>query len=277
MATPHRKEATRRGAARASRVVRDETVEKQIADAVQPTNDKNGLQEVLTKIQAVLEATRESVLELVRSREASAADVQMRSIPDAGFLPREGLRRQWEDEPVLLRLAQETGLEIPMQRLIALRNERYPASHPQYWGIVNFDLHSSKPRMFVFDAVTKQVESYLCAHGRGSEGQTDDGIADVFSNVEGSKASSLGIYRCAETYQGSNGYSLKLDGLQETNDRARSRAIVVHGADYVSEWFAERYGRIGRSEGCPVMDRQVVRTVIDQLKLGSLLMHWKTP
>jgi hypothetical protein len=164
-----------------------------------------------------------------------------------------------------------------MERLIALRNERYPQSHPRHWGIVNFDLHSAKSRFFVFDVVSQTSTPYLAAHGKGSEGPTDDGFADVFSNKSGSNASSLGIYRCAETYQGHNGYSLRLDGLELTNSNARSRAIVVHGADYVSEEFTKKYGRIGRSDGCPALDHKHARTVIDQLKLGSMLLHWKTP
>jgi hypothetical protein len=197
---------------------------------------------------------------------------------DAAFLP-QTLREldAGTDEAILRELAAAHDLEIPMERLIALRNERYPESRPRYWGIVNFDLHSSKPRLFVFDVGSRATLSYLCAHGKGSEGPTDDGMADVFSNVEGSNASSLGIYRCAETYSGKNGYSLRLDGLEDTNSQARSRAIVMHGADYVSEKFAEKYGRIGRSDGCPALDHAYSTSVIDQMKQGSLLLHWKTP
>lgn len=197
---------------------------------------------------------------------------------DAAFLP-QTLRdlEPGNDEAILRALSAVQDLEMPMERLIALRNERYPDSRPQYWGIVNFDLHSAKPRLFVFDVGSRQTDSYLCAHGKGSEGPTDDGIATVFSNVEGSNATSLGIYRCAETYSGHNGYSLRLDGLEETNSRARARAIVIHGADYVSEKFAEKHGRIGRSDGCPALDHEFSTTVIDQMKQGSLLLHWKTP
>ena len=111
----------------------------------------------------------------------------------------------------------------------------------------------------------------------GSEGPSDDGFANVFSNKRGSNATSLGIYRCAETYEGHNGYSLRLDGLEPTNSNARDRAVVVHGADYVSEEFARRHSRVGRSDGCPALDHKHARTVIDQLKLGSLLMHWAAP
>lgn len=247
---------------------------------VAQTTETNLLQEVLSQLESTLDATHKIMRELARQRNGDRIREVSKSPPpshDARFLPREGLLEAGEDELILRQMAAAQDLEVPMDRLIALRNERYAASRPRYWAIVNFDLHSSKPRMFVFDVRSQQTSAYLCAHGRGSEGPTDDGMADVFSNVEGSKASSLGIYRCAETYQGGNGYSLTLDGLEDTNSRARSRAIVVHGADYVSPQFAQRYGRIGRSEGCPALAHTVAETVIDQLKLGSLLMHWKAP
>ncbi|MDX0655061.1 hypothetical protein GOD34_30980 [Sinorhizobium medicae] len=262
-----------------SAVASNKDRERQMARALQTMTDPNLLEQVLAQLESTLKATNEIVQELARTRDAdtSRAPPQLRSWPDAGFLPEHGLRERGQDEPILLELAEQANLEIPMERLIDLRNERYSESRPRYWGIVNFDLSSSKPRLLIFDVIARETVPYLCAHGRGSEGPTDDGIADVFSNVEGSKATSVGIYRCAETYQGGNGYSLKLDGLEETNSRARSRAIVMHGADYVSERFVQRYGRIGRSEGCPAVDHQFARKVIDQLKLGSLLMHWKTP
>jgi hypothetical protein len=198
-------------------------------------------------------------------------------LADARFLPSAGPAAAGQDESILRDLAKPHGLEVPMERLIALRNERYADSRPRYWGIVNFELHSAKPRLFVFDVVSRTTDSYLCAHGIGSEGPSDDGFATVFSNKPGSNASSLGIYRCAETYDGKNGYSLRLDGLEPTNSNARSRKIVVHGADYVSEKFVEKYKRIGRSEGCPALDHKYARAVIDQLKLGSLLIHWTPP
>ncbi len=199
-------------------------------------------------------------------------------LADARFLASAGLEAANVDETVLRRLAKESGHELPMDRLIALRNERYPQSYPRFWAIVDFDLHSSKPRMFVFDVVAETIASYLCAHGKGSEGPKDDGYAEVFSNSSGSKASSLGIYRCAETYNSTkNAYSLRLDGLEATNSNARSRAIVVHGADYVSDSFVKKHGRVGRSEGCPALDRKYSTYVVDQLKQGSLLIHWKAP
>ena len=181
-----------------------------------------------------------------------------------------------QDEGVLRSLAAPLALGVPMEMLITHRNEKRPQSRPRYWAIVNFNLHSRNPRLFIFDVVSGVVESYLCAHGKGSEGGGDDGMADVFSNEDGSKASSLGIYLCAETYFGDNGYSLRMDGKESTNFNARHRAIVILGADYVSQEVITGSGRIGRSWGCPAVELRFVNEVIDALKEGSLLNIWRS-
>jgi len=111
----------------------------------------------------------------------------------------------------------------------------------------------------------------LVAHGRNS----GEGTARHFSNVEGSKMSSLGLYQTADTYYGNNGYSLRLRGLDAGfNDRALDRAIVMHGAPYVSEAIAAHLGRLGRSWGCPAVRTEVARGVIDTLKGGALLFAY---
>jgi L,D-transpeptidase catalytic domain len=186
------------------------------------------------------------------------------------------LRSDNQEEVILLELAEREGLSLPMQRLINYRNEERPNSHPRYWAVVNFDLHSKYPRLFLFDLIERSVKGYLCAHGKGSEGTHDDGMADEFSNVDGSKASSLGIYVCAETYFGDNGYSMRLDGMESSNSRARHRAIVVHGAPYVSQATIDDSGRIGRSWGCPAVEIPHTNYLIDALKNGSLLMIWSS-
>lgn len=184
------------------------------------------------------------------------------------------LHNSGTDEMILRSLAEDNGLIEPMERLIKFRNERRRPISAQYWSIVNFDLRSSVPRMFVFDVENKRVQSYLCAHGVGSEGPTDDGYATVFSNERNSKQSSLGVYECAETYQGEHGYSMRLDGLEPTNSNARKRAVVVHGASYVSPEFIKRTGRIGRSEGCFALEDRYVTDVVTALNGGSLLLAW---
>jgi hypothetical protein len=139
-------------------------------------------------------------------------------------------------------------------------------------AVIDYSLPSTQPRLWVFDLRRQRLLfEELVAHGRN----TGEGLAERFSNVEGSKMSSIGLYQTADTYYGSNGYSLRLRGLDPGfNDNALSRAIVMHGAPYVSQAIAERLGRLGRSWGCPAVRQEVARTVIDTLKGGALLFAY---
>ncbi len=139
-------------------------------------------------------------------------------------------------------------------------------------AVIDYSLPSTTPRLWVFDVDRgRLLFQELVAHGRN----TGEQLAARFSNVEGSKMSSLGLFQATETYTGSNGYSLRLRGLDAGfNDNALSRAIVMHGAPYVSEAFAERLGRLGRSWGCPAVRNEVARVMIDTLKGGALLFAY---
>jgi hypothetical protein len=138
-----------------------------------------------------------------------------------------------------------------------------------YITVIDFSLHSGKYRFFVVNMSSGAVERYHTAHGSGGD-RDHDGYAEAFSNTSGSNMSSLGAYKAAETYSGKYGYSMKLDGLSSTNSRARSRAIVVHPADYVDESAS----KMGRSWGCPALDPDVSRSVINKIKGGSLMYAW---
>ena len=142
----------------------------------------------------------------------------------------------------------------------------------KHLAVIDYSLPSTKPRLWVFDVGRgRLLYQELVAHGRN----TGERFAERFSNVEGSKMSSLGLFQAADTYYGSNGYSLRLRGLDPGfNDNALARAIVMHGAPYVSEAIAERMGRLGRSWGCPAVRPEVARTVIDTLKGGALLFAY---
>lgn len=139
-------------------------------------------------------------------------------------------------------------------------------------AVIDYSLPSTKPRLWVFDVDRgRLLFEELVAHGRN----TGEKVAERFSNVEGSKMSSLGLFQTTDTYYGNNGYSLRLRGLdQGFNDNALSRAIVMHGAPYVSEAIAARLGRLGRSWGCPAVRQEVARVVIDTLKGGALLFAY---
>lgn len=133
-------------------------------------------------------------------------------------------------------------------------------------SVLDFSQSSTKKRFYIINMTTGSVWNLHVAHGKGSD-SNHDGYAEKFSNVEGSQASSVGIYKTAETYQGSNGYSLKLDGLSSTNSNARDRAIVVHGASYVQDSNVIQ----GRSWGCPAVSTDNHRKVIDTIKGGSII------
>ena len=136
-------------------------------------------------------------------------------------------------------------------------------------SIIDFSLPSTEKRLFVLDLKNYKLlfKTYV-AHGRNS----GKDIANSFSNKPRSYKSSLGFYRTLQTYFGSNGFSLKLQGLEKgINDNAFRRAIVMHGADYVSPSFAESQGYIGRSQGCPAVMSEEAPEIINTIKDGSCL------
>ena len=135
--------------------------------------------------------------------------------------------------------------------------------------VIDFSKPSTAERLFVIDIDrARLLLTSLVAHGRGSGGL----YATAFSNKSGSHMSSLGFYRTGAAYSGSNGYSLRLDGLERgINDNARRRAIVIHGADYCDPSWVEHGRRLGRSFGCPAVPRAVSRRLIDLIKDGTLL------
>ncbi len=100
-------------------------------------------------------------------------------------------------------------------------------------------------------------------------------FASSFSNKEGSLQSSLGIYLTAETYVGKHGLSLRLDGMEPTNDAARKRLIVLHGATYVSEETIKRTGRLGKSWGCLAVPQPDSKRIVEQLKEGSVILVYR--
>jgi hypothetical protein len=136
-------------------------------------------------------------------------------------------------------------------------------------SIADFTRPSSEKRLFVIDLKNYKVlfNTYV-AHGQGS-GQA---MANSFSNIPESYQSSLGFYETEGTYMGKNGYSMHLAGLERgINDKAEERAIVMHGASYVSESFINTKGFLGRSWGCPAVPEQLNRPIIDKIKNGTCL------
>ena len=130
--------------------------------------------------------------------------------------------------------------------------------------IVDFSLPSTEKRMWIIDVESGMIlHNSVVSHGRNSGNL----MAEKFSNVDSSYMSSLGFYVTGETYFGKHGYSLRLDGVEKGfNDKARDRAIVIHGAEYANENFITSTGRLGRSLGCPALPVDTSKEIIDMIK-----------
>jgi hypothetical protein len=134
-------------------------------------------------------------------------------------------------------------------------------------SIIDFTKASTEKRFYTIDLGNRSVlyHTYV-SHGRN----TGENMARSFSNIVHSNQSSLGFYITAETYVGSKGYSLKLDGIENgVNDNMRARAVVMHEAEYVSEFWIKKNGRLGRSQGCPALPKAISKTVINSIKGGT--------
>jgi hypothetical protein len=138
--------------------------------------------------------------------------------------------------------------------------------------VIDYGLPSTIERMWVFDLASRRLLFHeLVAHGRNS----GDDVAQSFSNRAGSLMTSLGAFVTGTTYNGKNGYSLRLRGMDPgVNDQAEARAIVIHGASYVGREVANALGRLGRSYGCPAVRSAIARTLIDEVKDRTLLYAW---
>ncbi|MEO6719744.1 MAG: murein L,D-transpeptidase catalytic domain family protein [Ferruginibacter sp.] len=142
-------------------------------------------------------------------------------------------------------------------------------ANDQVISIVDFSKPSSQKRLFILDLKNCKVlfNTYV-AHGKNS----GEAFANQFSNAPESLKSSLGFYETMGTYDGGNGYSLRLQGMERgINDNANKRDIVMHGADYVDEKLIHSKGYIGRSFGCPAVPQRLHKSIIDRIKNGTCL------
>lgn len=165
-----------------------------------------------------------------------------------------------------------TTFKFGMTGFYNLRDKGLLSANRNHFTIIDFTKPSNEKRLFIIDLSTKKVvfNTYV-AHGKKS------GLiyARNFSNQHESYKSSLGFFKTGETYQGMHGYSLRLDGLEEgVNNNARSRAIVMHGADYVSNQFVNEHNRLGLSWGCPAISMEEHRSIIDYIKWGNCIFTY---
>lgn len=146
------------------------------------------------------------------------------------------------------------------------------ATQARRLAVIDYSRASLLPRLWVFDLIAgKLLYEEVVAHGQGS----GDNYATRFSNSDGSHQSSLGLFVTTDTYIGRNGYSLRMDGLEPgVNDRAMSRAIVMHGAPYVNPVAGKAMGRLGRSWGCPAVRTTIAKPMLDLLKQGQFVFSY---
>src|SRR5437763_2550781 len=163
----------------------------------------------------------------------------------------------------VLKMAVDAANKAAGQGLVARKN---------LLTVIDYSLPSTEPRLFVFDlAARKLLFRELCAHGKNS----GDVMTNFFSNEPGSEATSLGLFVTADAYTGHNGYSLRLKGLEEgINDMAWDRAIVMHGAYYVSKEAIRVLGRLGKSWGCPAIPTEVAHKIIDRIRGGTAVFAY---
>jgi hypothetical protein len=182
---------------------------------------------------------------------------------DAAIVPAIFAKHAQGLSPKVLRLALD-AVDAARDRGISGRTDRLT--------VIDYTLPSTEPRLWVLDLDRGKVLFHeLVAHGAGS----GDKFATHFSNVNESRASSLGLFLTGDTYEGGNGYSLKLKGLDAgLNDLAEARKIVMHGAWYVSDDHSRQFGMIGRSWGCPAIPLQDAQPVIDAIKGGSFVFSY---
>jgi len=190
--------------------------------------------------------------------------------------PAPALRLPEVSAPPSLAEAAAAGPENPLVARARAELARLGGAIPRHdlVAIADFASPSKTRRFHLVDMRTGTVESFLVSHGGGSD-PGNSGWLERFSNQPGSNASSEGAYRTAEPYSGRHGRSMRLDGLDPANSNARDRAIVIHGAWYVTPTMAAAAGRIGRSQGCFAFSEGDLPRVLERLGPGRLLLSAK--
>lgn len=164
------------------------------------------------------------------------------------------------------------GKTVKMKAKIRGREKTYMSTRDvtiksDFIAVIDFSKPSSERRLYIMNMQTGGVTKHFVAHGKGS----GVNVAAKFSNIDGSKMSSLGLYLGGNTYYGGHGESLNLYGLEASNSNAAERDIVVHAASYVSEDYVKSQGRLGRSWGCPAVAPGIIKRMLTNFKDGGLV------
>jgi hypothetical protein len=209
-------------------------------------------------------------------RTAAAAFILLSLVLASDAHAAKATRKHSTDSLAASLLRQAPGLRAEVLRLALdaaqTAEERGLVQRRDVITVIDYSLPSTQPRLFVFDLVARKLLfRELVAHGKNS----GDNRTTFFSNSPGSLATSLGLFVTEDTYVGGNGYSLRLRGLEEgVNDMARDRAIVMHGASYVSRAAIAALGRLGRSWGCPAVRKEVAKKIINTVRGGSAVFAY---
>ena len=163
------------------------------------------------------------------------------------------------------------NLDIAVAARAGLERAGARVAHRDVVGVADFSQPSSAPRLHLVDMASGRVDSLLVAHGRGSDPERT-GWLNRFSNDPGSDATSEGAFVTGDYYIGAHGPSMRLIGLDPTNNNAESRKIVVHAAWYVGPEMIQTHGMLGRSEGCFAVSAFDLPTVLARLGPGRVLV-----
>ncbi len=193
-------------------------------------------------------------------------DVRLYDIFKKEGVPEAALQRTFEFLDV------NSGKTIKVKAKIRGREKTYMSTRDvtiksDFVAVIDFSKPSSQRRLYIMNMQTGAVTKHFVAHGKGS----GVNIAAKFSNIDGSKMSSLGLYLGGNTYYGGHGESLNLYGLEASNSNAAERDIVVHAAKYVSEDYVKSQGRLGRSWGCPAVAPGIIKRMLNNFKDGGLV------
>lgn len=174
-----------------------------------------------------------------------------------------------------MRLAAQAAPDARTRRVLDIAREQVERAGDVLWrrdkaAIIDFGVHSSVPRFHIANLEAGTVRSLLVSHGSGSDPEHDGWLND-FSNLHDSWATSRGRYVSWEWYEGRYGTSMRLEGLEESNSNAYPRAIVMHAADYATPAHVQRWGRLGRSNGCFAIGPEEFSSALYHLSSGRLL------
>ncbi len=174
-----------------------------------------------------------------------------------------------------LRLAAQVGPDQHTRRVLDIAREQVERAGDALWrrdkaAIIDFGVHSSVPRFHIANLEAGTVRSLLVSHGSGSDPE-HDGWLNAFSNLHDSWATSRGRYVSWEWYEGRYGTSMRLEGLEESNSNAYPRAIVMHAANYATPAHVQRWGKLGRSNGCFAIGPEEFSSALYHLSSGRLL------